>query len=155
MCDNQLSSRTVGVVKLNFYHILDDSVSLFFPSSVNQWAAPGRRWRTMWGTRDIRWSDSSPTLFIFLLSEPSTLMAWATPARSQSRSGRRVSDMRVIKMPFKIHINGNYDHIFRVFAAASFVVHSSVVAPADQAQWIRQGHLNFQQNLWKPSFVMP
>lgn len=145
MCDNQPSSdkdlpilsHTVGVVKLNFYRILDDSVSLFFPSSANRWAAPGRRWRTTWGTRDIRWSDSSPTPFIFLLSERSTLMAWATPARYLSRSGRRVSDMRVIKMPFRIHISGNYDHIFRVFPAASLVVHTSVVAPADQALWIR------------------
>lgn len=44
-----------------------------------------------------------------------------------------MSDMRVIKMPFKIHFNGNYDHIFRVFVAASLVVHTSVVVPADEA----------------------
>lgn len=59
--------------------------------SANQWAAAGRRWRTTWSTRGTRLSDSSPTLCICLSSEQSTLTASATPARSLSLLGRRVS----------------------------------------------------------------
>lgn len=64
------------------------------PPSANQWAALGKRWRTTWGTRGTRSSDSSPTLSISLLSERSTLTAWVTPAPSPSPSGRRVSDAK-------------------------------------------------------------
>lgn len=135
LCDNQLFSYFISHYwcgEAEFQHILDDSVSLFFSSSANPWAAPGRRWRTTWGTRDIRWSDSFPTLFIFLLFERSTLMAWVTPAPSQSRSGRRVSDEKVTKSLSKIILMAimtiflGYLRLHLYFL--SIVVQTSVVA---------------------------
>lgn len=88
-----LQPATLSAGKCASLYFKTPTCFLFVFPSANQWAAPGKRWRTMWIRRGIRLSDSSPTLFTSSLSERSTLTDSVTPARSLSLSGHRVSGM--------------------------------------------------------------
>lgn len=79
----------------------------------------------MWSRRGTLLSDSSPTPFISLLSEQSTRMASATPVRSPSLSGRRVSYIRWKKKKILFWCN-----VFH------YIIHSSVLISVSMRQYI-------------------
>lgn len=79
----------------------------------------------MWSRRGTLLSDSSPTPFISLSSEQSTRTASATPVRSPSLSGRRVSYIRWKKKKILFWCN-----VFH------YIIHSSVLVSVSMRQYI-------------------
>lgn len=71
--------------------------------AASQWAAPGKRWQTMWRQRGTQLLDSSPTPSISSSLEQSTPMASVTPALSLSLSGHSVSYISKDNPAFVLH----------------------------------------------------